>query len=381
MTDRHIAFFLDQAYGNTVPSFGIALELLRRGHHVSYVVSESFAPLIRSIGATPVVIDFLEIRKVALSEMTLQNGHSNDQQAQEYYRKRGKELMDERTQHALAQLHRLASRLPVSWPPDTVVHDDSLDTTGRELALKHGIPKVRLATQFIEERFVDLYDHDENIVLTVPEFFQERLEWFKADGRFHFVGFIPEGRSLPFRPWTALDGKNPRVLVSPTSGLLQQIDFCKNVVEIFRNQSWDVILSISAAHDKLSDFHPSQLGEIPANVHINRHAGNFDVLQNVDLFIGQAGQGGALEAIYRGRPQILVPPTPYHHLVARRVSELGLGICLPIAEMSPESLLMHANALLGDEAMQARIREASASMRARSGAELAANLIESQLRG
>jgi UDP:flavonoid glycosyltransferase YjiC (YdhE family) len=379
MSGGHIAFFLDQAYGNTVPSFAIAMELIRRGHRVSYIVTESFAPLIRSIGATPIVINFLEIRKTALSEMA-QNAHSDDQAAREYYRTRAQQLIEERTRHALVQLDRLLARPSDPWRPDLVVHDDSFDRTGRELALKLGLPKVRLATQFIDERYVDFYAHDETIVITVPEFFQERVEWFKADPRFHFVGFSPEGRCLPFRPWTALEGDQPRVLVSPTSGLLQQIDFCTRMVEVFRDQPLDVILSISASQDTLSDFDPKVLGELPSNIHINRHAGNFEILQNVDLFIGQAGQGGALEAIYWGRPQILLPPTSYHHHVARRVSELGLGICLPVAQMSRASLLPHVATCLNDAKMQARIREAGTSMRGRSGAELAANIIERPLR-
>jgi UDP:flavonoid glycosyltransferase YjiC (YdhE family) len=375
MNGREIAFFLDQAYGNTVPSLGIAMELMRRGHRVTYVVTETFSSLIRSIGARPIVIDFLEIRQTAISEMIIEDDHLSYRGTEEQQRQRGKELMDNRTQHALAQLRQFSGE----WRPDLIIHDDSLDRAGRALALELGIPKVRLATQFIAEQYAHLYADDEVILVTVPEFFQERLDAFKSDARFKFVGFIAEGRCLPFRPWTSLSGSRQRVLVAPTTGLLRQINFCKKILEIFRDQPWEVVLSISASHDKLSALDAAELGELPSNVHLNRHSGNFDVLQNVELFIGQAGQGGALEAIYWGRPQILVPPTPYHHLVARRVSDLGLGICLPITDMSREMLLGHATSLLNDKDTLARIQLARQSMHDRSGAELAANILEERL--
>jgi UDP:flavonoid glycosyltransferase YjiC (YdhE family) len=376
MHSRHICFFLDQAYGNTIPSFGITMELKRRGHKVSYVVTESFAPLIRSVGAIPIVIDFVEIRAPILAGIMNVNDHTS-------YRlplDEAKELKDKysnlRTQHALSQMDRLRSEGPLHL----VIHDDSIDTTGRSVALEMGAPKILLRTQFIEEKRIGSYAGNELVLVTVPRFFQRSIELFEAEARFKFVGFMPEGRSLPFRPWQPLSGDKPRVLVSPTSGLMQQIDFCKQIVAIFAGQPWDVILSISASQDRLSAIDPDALANVPENIHINHDSGNFDILPNVDLFIGQAGQGGTLEAIYWGVPQILFPPTPYHGSVARRVCELGLGISLSVAEMSHSSLLAHAARLVGDAEMRTRLQECQQSMRRHSSATMAADTVESHLR-
>src|SRR5215204_4385297 len=98
MMSRHIAFFLDQAYGNTVPSFGIAMELTRRGHQVSYVVTRAFASLIRSIGATPIAIDFLEVREQAISAMIIENDHLNYRGTGQQRRRRAQSLVEQRTQ-------------------------------------------------------------------------------------------------------------------------------------------------------------------------------------------------------------------------------------------------------------------------------------------
>lgn len=372
MQPRHVAFVLDQAYGNIVPSLGISMKLIERGHLVSYVVAEGFSSLVRSTGATAIVVDFLNTREKAISELMIENDHEKYRHSDEYLDRRLKEIVEEQTQHTLAQLRRLY----VEHGPDLVVHDDSLNECGRALAAELGIPKVRLATQFIEERHLRIFENDQTILVTVPEFFQPKLDYFKSDSRFKFTGFIPEGRNLPFRPWTSPRHTNTTVLVSPTTGIKQQSEFCKSIVEIFRDQPWEVILSISGSHDKISSFDASALGDIPHNITINRDSGNFEIMQSVDLFIGQAGQGGTLEAIYWGLPQILFPPTPYHSLVAHRVSELGLGVFLPISEMSREAVIGHATSLLKDKDTQARIQQARNWMLGGSGADIGANILE-----
>lgn len=377
MQSRHISFVLDQAYGNIIPSLGISMKLLERGHSVSYVVAEGFASLIRSIGAEAVVVDFLNTREKAVAELMVENNHEKYRYEDDYLERRLKEMVDEQTQHTLAQLgERYAGHAP-----DLVVHDDSLNECGRALAAELGIPKVRLSTQFIEERHLRYFANDETILLTVPEFFQPKLDYLKADQRFRFTGFIPEARCLAFRPWTAPRHTNPTILVSPTTGIKQQIEFCKQIIDIFRGQPWDVILSISGSHDKISAFDPNALGDIPGNITVNREAGNFDIMPTVDLFIGQAGQGGTLEAIYWGLPQILFPPSPYHSLVAQRVSELGLGVFLPLADMSRETVVGQAAALLKDEETRARIQTARKSMLGGSGADIGADVLEECLRG
>lgn len=377
MIGKHIAFFLDQAYGNTVPSLGIAMQLIERGHRVTYVVTEHFASLIRCSGATPIIIDLLEVRRPSVEAFIRENDHENYVVQPDEMRRMWKEWCDKRTDHAIPQLMAAYD----GGEPDLVVFDHIVAPVAREFARRVRAKRVELSTQFIEEGHIDSYIEDEPVLITVPRFFHRKLDQFDANPKFKFAGFVSEARILPFRPWQPLNGSNLRILISPTTGLLQQVDFCRKMLDTFRHQPWDVILSLSGSHDKLSAIGTELLGDVPDNFHINRDSGNFDVLQNVHLFIGQAGQGGALEAIYWGVPQILIPPTPYHYSVARRISELGLGVCLPPAEMSPETLIKHATVLLNDPHTQRRVREARASIREDSGAELGADILERCLGG
>jgi len=164
--------------------------------------------------------------------------------------------------------------------------------------------------------------------------------------------------------------------VSPTSGLMQQIEFCKRIVAIFRDQPFEVILSLSASQDKLSAFDPALLTNVPLNIHINRVSGNFEIMPEVDIYIGQAGQGGTLEAIYCGVPQILFPPIPYHNVVASRVVELGLGTSLAMSELSQSTLIIHVNRSLKDESLSARVQHFRQLMLSESGAQRSADIIE-----
>jgi UDP:flavonoid glycosyltransferase YjiC (YdhE family) len=153
------------------------------------------------------------------------------------------------------------------------------------------------------------------------------------------------------------------------------------MIEAFRSSSWEVILSLSASRDTFSALDPAVLPDCPENVHINQLSANFDVLADVDLFIGQGGQGGVLEAIYHGVPQIVVPASPYHHLVGRRVAELNLGACVPLSELSADCLIPLAARLLEDQSTRKRVRAARDAMRASRSAALAADILEGRMAG
>lgn len=380
MKNMHVAFCLEQQYGHIIPTLGIALELLRRGHRVSYAVIESLAPLIRQVRAHAVIIDPLDTRVEALGVILMENDCSNYNLSDDALR-RATALSRERTARSLMQLKEVYR----DSMPDVIVHDDIFDLAGRALAIEKGLAKVRLQSQFIDhdapEYKDNMFDNDELILITVPKFLQRKPELFDHDRRFQFVGFIPEGRTLVFKRWEPSDRAARPILVSATTGMTPQLKYCQTVLDAFRGQPWEVVLSLSASMDRTSDVDPSRLSDIPPNVQLNRSAGNFQILESSSLFIGQGGQGATLEAMYWGVPQIVIPPTPYHDQVARRVSELGLGTRLPISELSPERVIQEVSSLLDDKMTLQRATDAGNSMHDNNGALLAAEALESHAFG
>jgi UDP:flavonoid glycosyltransferase YjiC (YdhE family) len=375
MKSLHVTFCLEQQYGHIVPTLGIALELSRRGHRVSYAVIDAFAPLVSKIRARALIIIPLDTRIAALSAVNW-NENSSEPNLSEAALQEVAALSRDRTDCSLEQLRELY----LDDMPDVVIHDDVFDTAGRAFAVEKRLPKVRLLSQFIDENdpsySEQMFDNDELVLLTVPKFFQRAPKLYDGDLRFKLVGFIPEGRSLVFKPWTPVKRPNRFILVSATTGMGPQIKYCQTILEAVRGQPWEVVLSISASMDRTSDIDAALLKDIPANVQLNRSAGNFQIMESACLFVGQGGQGATLESIFWGVPQIVVPPTPYHNQVARRVSELGLGRSLPMSELSRKRVIQEISSLLDDHMTLKRTREAGDSMRNSQGAILAAEAIE-----
>ena len=374
MESKHVAFCLDQAYGNIVPTLGIASKLVLRGHRVSYTVPETFAPIIRRVRATPVIIEPMDIRGRINAAITIENDCFRYVERTPEAVKYCRDLSRARTENLLSQLEVLYR----DDPPDLVLHDDSLDTAGRELADKWGLKRIRHHSQYLDKLSIIDYSQtfakDELVLMTVPEFFQRDRQ--TLDERFRFVGFVPEGRFEIFEPWQPSRPVHKPILVSATTGLLPQRSFYQAMIGAVRDQPWDVILSISGSRDRISAIAPEEMSNLPRNVLLNASGSNFDIVKHCGLYIGQGGQGGVLEAIYWGVPQIVIPPEPYHYSVGRRVAELDLGICLAPAELSIDGLRQQIAALLANRATLERVQIAGESMRTHSGAPLAVEIIE-----
>ena len=378
MNRKHVAFCLEQAYGHIIPTFGIALELKKRGHKVSYALNRLLAPMIQKLGMRAVIFDPPpEDREKTISAIVSENDCLSYKVGKAEMAALFKNTFEDRSARSLGQLEQLFS----ADKPDVIIHDDCSDTAGRDLASRWGIARIRHHSQFLEEGSpvysMDEFTQDKLVILTLPEFFQRDRSYL--DQRFRFVGFIPEGRDKAFEPWRPRNPEKRPILISATTGLLPQIDFCKMMIEVFRSRPFDVVLSISGSRDAVSAIDPGQLRGIPPNIQLNTSASNFEILKDACLFIGQGGQGASLEAIFRGVPQIVIPPTPYHYAVGRRVRELGLGECMPLSDLSPDSFIERVVKLSDDQDTVERVKSASIEMRNHEGASLAADTIEGYL--
>jgi UDP:flavonoid glycosyltransferase YjiC (YdhE family) len=371
MRRKHITFCVEQAYGHVIPTLGISLELMRRGYRVSYAASPSFAAPIRRCGAEALVFLPLDARsrlcqRISKHDGTFDFDTEKDPRLSDDYAK----LVQERTQDSLTQLERLYE----GDRPDVIVHDDCLDTAARSLAVKWNIAKVRFVPTMMRANEFEYYPEDQLVLVTVPRFFNDVPD--DCDDRFHFVGFMPEGRDAFFEPWERDIGVGKIILVSSTTGLLPQVEFCRLAIDAFRDQTCSVVLSVAGGYDPISDIGQASTAALPENFVLNRASSNLEILKCAGLFVGQGGQGSTLEAVYCGVPSILVSPSQFHDVAAGRVAKLGLGIRLPLSETSSELLRATAASLMNDTDTLIRVRLAQKSMHEDKGAEYAANLIE-----
>jgi UDP:flavonoid glycosyltransferase YjiC (YdhE family) len=360
MAKKHVAFILESVYGHIVPTLGIAAELIHRGHRVSYAVKRQFEHRILGSGAQAKVYQPLENKLKLFRAMKNEGvGFFNEADASLW-----KKLHQEETLDTLSKLESLYE----PDRPDLIVYD-FMNPAGKLLAGKLNTAAVEHSPTVISQNDpLSLGPHDENLVLvSIPRFFQRNAD--ALDDRFQFIGFIQNDRKQFFAPWRPKDSGKKLILISATTGLLPQTEFLRKAIAAFGDSPWYLVLTIG------DEINPDSLAPLPANCEINRSASNFEILETACLVIGQAGQGSALEALYRAVPQLLIPPSPIHDDCAIRIAELGLGTRLPESEATVENLKTAGISLLADQAMRNRLQEVAKTMRKSKGAAIAADLI------
>jgi MGT family glycosyltransferase len=100
------------------------------------------------------------------------------------------------------------------------------------------------------------------------------------------------------------------------------------------------------------------------------------VLPHVDAVITHGGNNTTTECMWCGKPMLVLPIFWDQHDNAQRVHDRGFGVRLPTYSFSDDELSATLSRLVTDEVLRARAATAGERLRRRSGAGLAAGLIE-----
>ena len=122
-------------------------------------------------------------------------------------------------------------------------------------------------------------------------------------------------------------------------------------------------------------------GNLPRNVRLSSFFPQPAVLPHCDLVIHHGGNNTFNEALYFGKPSIILPFCWDGLDNARRVQETGYGMQLPRYTFSDGEFTGAIETILGDSAMKARLGRISAHMQAADGRRAAARLIDEVLSG
>ena len=118
---------------------------------------------------------------------------------------------------------------------------------------------------------------------------------------------------------------------------------------------------------------------IPDNFEINCGAYNVEILPHAAAVVCNSGMGIVLEALRFGVPILATPNHAFNSEVAYRLAELGLGIHLRNADLSPQNLQSGVHDLISSSSIRDQIRWMQASILVGGGARRAADLLESVL--
>ncbi|MCW0213358.1 MAG: glycosyl transferase [Pseudonocardia sp.] len=385
----HILMVGAGAHGHVNPHLPVIAELVERGHRVSYAIPRSFAEVVASTGATPLV----------------HTSHLPDETRDEQWPSEpieGMSIFAEDAAHVFPQLEAALE----GDRPDLVLYDIT-GYAGRALAHRWGLPLVQLSPSMVawegyeedmgealafrrdpryaeyEHRFtawlqslgIDL-DPDSfsgrppRCVVLIPRALQPHAD--KVDDSVHtFVG-----PSLDRRPhqgdWPAPE--KPLVLVSLGSAYTDRAEFFRTCVEAFGPLPWQVVIAIGRHTD------PADVGELPPNVELHRWVPQLAVLRRASAFVTHAGMGGCSEGLYEGVPMIAVPQAVDQFGNAAMLQEIGVGVHLPAEEATADRLREALLQLTGSAQVAARLKAISEELRSAGGAAAAADVVEAQLR-
>ena len=113
---------------------------------------------------------------------------------------------------------------------------------------------------------------------------------------------------------------------------------------------WQVILSTGTSD-------PASLGPPPENFLVRRSVPQLEVLARTRVFVTQGGMSSVMEALSYGVPLVVLPQSREQAIVAERVEELGLGLCLRRAEVTVERLAEAVTLLASDREVRARCQQ------------------------
>lgn len=323
--------------GHVLPWVGLATELARRGHQVSFTTTDQFADAFNRAGLEVV-------RYASTSPPAIQNGTTMPPRLWR---------LDESSAIVDAAKARFSATRP-----DAILYDTSAHLAGRLLSQIWQLPAVALSANFasgplysldgdianrpiennnistlgdflsrmgriISAHAPDLPMHtallapwEELTIVALPRELQVAGDTFNE--RWVFSG--PHLDDRAFQGQWQPPGANPVLLVSVgTSNYKGQRAFLETCVSAFAGLDWHVVLATGPQLD------PAELGSLPSNIEAHQYVPQLTILKSAKLFVSNGGMGGILEALSLGVPILAFPQLPEHHIAANRVADLGLG--------------------------------------------------------
>ncbi|MEU8385280.1 macrolide family glycosyltransferase [Streptosporangium sp. NPDC048865] len=385
----NIAFFAPAASGHVNPTLGLAAELVRRGHRVTYATTAAYAGRVAETGAEVVPVT------------STWEGRDDIEVPQMH----GKELARAMLL-LLDETRAMLSQLGGERPPDLVVNDGPMCWWGRILAGRWRVPAVEtwpnlvsnahwsMATEYttfnpLSPRFLFMAarlgrflrteglrdmqafmrgDEAALRLVTLPRAFQYAGETFVD--RYAFVGPCLSERD--YRGGWEPAGDLPVALVSLGTAYNDRPDFYRTVLRAAADRPWQVVLAVGG-------MDPGTLGPVPPNVEVHRHVPQLAVLRHARVFVTHAGMGSTMESLYFEVPMVAVPQMAEQRANADRVAELGLGTVRAPDEITPDTLWRAMEDVAGDERVRERLAWMRRQMAAAGGAPVAADAVETVL--
>jgi MGT family glycosyltransferase len=168
-------------------------------------------------------------------------------------------------------------------------------------------------------------------------------------------------------PAFASQNDKPLIYVSYGSLGAADVDLYKRLIACFAKLPYRFLMNVGDYIDEYKD--------VPGNVHLEKWYPQPAVIPHIDLFIHHGGNNSFNEALYYGKPAIIMPFCWDGLDNAARIHDTGYGEQLPRYSWTEEQLSTCIARLLGDRKMAARLQQVATHMQAARGTEKAANIL------
>jgi MGT family glycosyltransferase len=168
-------------------------------------------------------------------------------------------------------------------------------------------------------------------------------------------------------PPPGLDGAERVVYLSLGSLGSADVALMRHLIEVLARSPHRFVVSMGPQHTEL---------ELAGNMFGAEFLPQASLLPQVDAVITHGGNNTTTEAMWFGKPMLVLPIFWDQHDNAQRVQETGYGLRLPTYSFQDDRLLAAVDTLLTDSGVKARCAAAGERLRRRPGPAIAADLIE-----
>lgn len=161
--------------------------------------------------------------------------------------------------------------------------------------------------------------------------------------------------------------ERPLIYVSYGSLGAADIDLYQNLIKAFEKLPYRFLMNVG---DYIGSY-----TNVPDNVHLESWYPQPAVIPHIDLFIHHGGNNSFNEALYFGKPAIIMPFCWDGLDNAARIHDTGYGAQLPRYVWTEKQLSETIGRLLNDQAMRQRLIEVSTHMQAAKGTQKAATIL------
>ncbi|QPC44462.1 glycosyltransferase [Kaustia mangrovi] len=217
-------------------------------------------------------------------------------------------------------------------------------------------------------QFFEASPHMNLLLYPEPVKFKRRYPLDPA--RFQYLeGCVREEKHYEIPTFKAHNDK-PLLYVSYGSLGSGDTDLLKRVIKAIAGMEVRALVNVGDYESEYS------AAEIPDNVYIASWFPQPSVIKQADAVIHHGGNNSFTECLYFGKPAIIMPYVWDGHDNATRVQETGHGFKLDRYEWTDAELAGKIDAMLGDEAMQARLAATLRHMQGRHGPTKAADILQ-----